>query len=151
MKLHCPCCHAKFPLEAALEDGAARDLMGLLTTGGPLPARPLTAYLGLFRPRSGTLGWERALRLARETLALCDAPERLATALSQTVEAIRAKAGEGGVKPLKNHNYLKRVLEDVPAMTPALRIVEPHSGGTTAAPQSKTAQGLEVLEKFKHG
>ena len=40
MQLNCPCCHARFPLEAALQDDAARDMNGLLVTMQPQLVRP---------------------------------------------------------------------------------------------------------------
>jgi hypothetical protein len=52
VQLTCPCCHAKYPLEAATEEEAAGELQLLLVQAGPL-ARPLVAYLGLFRAKAG--------------------------------------------------------------------------------------------------
>ena len=114
MNLTCPCCHAKYPLEAALEGAAAGELQRLLAQAGPL-ARPLIAYLGLFRSKTRALSFDRAVRLAAEVLALSVDGRQLALALAETVEAIRAKRDQGQIKPLTNHNYLRRVLESVGA------------------------------------
>jgi len=114
MNLSCPCCHAKYPLEAALDGEAAGELQLLLAQAGPL-ARPLIAYLGLFRSKTRALSFDRAVRLAGEVLALSADGRQLALALGETVEAIRAKRDQGQIKPLANHNYLKRVLESVGA------------------------------------
>ncbi len=118
MRLRCPVCHAEAALEAWAEDEAARELMALLAGLEAEVGRPLTAYLGLFRPKKSALSWERALRLAREVLALCPDSVRLSAAMSQTVESLRAKRLEGNDRPLSNHNYLKRVLEGMPEAAP---------------------------------
>ncbi len=114
MILHCPCCHAQFSVETIIQDEAARELLGLK---GTLP--PATfSYLALFRSEKRALSWERALRLAKEiidngqwTMDNCQPStvnyQLLNEAMMETVEALRGK-GKG---PLKNHNYLKRVLE----------------------------------------
>lgn len=114
MRLRCPVCHAEAALEAWAEDEAARELMGLLAGLDAALGRPLVAYLGLFRSRSRALAWDRALRLAREALALADSAV-LAEALSETTEAMRMKREAGDIRPLENHNYLKRVIESVAA------------------------------------
>jgi len=115
MRLRCPVCHAEAALEAWAEDEAARELMGLLAGLDAEIGRPLTHYLGLFRSRSRVLAWDRALRLAREALAVHEAPAVLAAALTETVEAMRMKREAGDIRPLENHNYLKRVAESVAA------------------------------------
>jgi hypothetical protein len=106
MNLHCPCCHAQFSVEAIIQDEAARELLGLKAD---LP--PATfSYLSLFRSEKRALSWERALRLAREIAEIGGrgpVTGSLNEAMMETVEALRGK-GKG---PLKNHNYLKRVME----------------------------------------
>lgn len=118
MILHCPCCHTRFPLEAALENGAARELMALLVSRPMDLARPLVSYLGLFRSRSRALSWDRALHLAWEVVELERDVGLLAAALAETVEAIHAKREHGAPRPLTNHNYLRRVLETRSARRP---------------------------------
>ncbi|WP_417595015.1 hypothetical protein [Oceanospirillum sp.] len=126
MMLRCPSCHISHSLDQVVSDDAARELMGLMGTLPKEVSRPLVAYLGLFRSKSRALAWERALRLCQEVIALDpnggQHSPRLGAALSETVEALRAKQQQGGWKPLTGHNYLKRVLESleaVPMQAPA--------------------------------
>ena len=108
----CPICHSRISLEALVQDEAGRELLALVARLDTETGAALVSYLGLFRPASRDLANERALRLAGETLALVLAADtaRLAIALSETVEALRGKQPR---RPLKNHNYLRRVLESV--------------------------------------
>jgi hypothetical protein len=144
VQLICPCCHTRFPLDAANQDEAARDLLALR---GQLPPRvwgPFIAYLGLFRSETRALAWDRALRLAREVMELKADPERLETALAETVEALRLKGGP----PLKNHNYLKRVLETAacsPAVVPSRSRAAETTGG---APAGKRMAALNALAEW---
>lgn len=150
MRLRCPVCHAEAALEAWAEDEAARELMALLSALDATLGRPLVAYLGLFRSASRALAWERALRLAREVLALDADAQRLAAALSQTVEQLRIKRDAGDGRALSNHNYLKRVLEGVPPSC-AVEVAAPaarHAPRIERAP-SATVDGLMRLEALK--
>ncbi|HXF66226.1 MAG TPA: hypothetical protein VNK67_05940 [Burkholderiales bacterium] len=108
----CPICHSHLSLEAIVQDDCARELLGLLASLPDDLSRSLVSYLGLWRPAKQDLRWDRALRLAREVLALEGDAARLAWALAETVEAIRLK---GGQMPIKSHGYLRRVLENAPA------------------------------------
>lgn len=148
MRLRCPVCHAESAIEAWVEDDAARELMGLLAGLDAPLGRALVAYLGLWRPASRALSWERALRIAREVLALDADALRLAAALSQTVEQLRLKRDGGDMRPVSSHGYLKRVL----AGTPSAVVVE--SDAASAAPlaphkASATAHGVMRLEALK--
>jgi len=141
-------------LEAAMEEAAGREFTAFLAGLGEL-ARPLVAYLGLFRPATRALAYERMLRLAREVMELSDDNSRLAAAISETVEALRQKRDEGDVRPLKSHNYLKRVLENQPPSIP------PYQGGGNVMDSSpdkgrpggvsKTARAISRLENWKKG
>ena len=111
----CPVCHSQISLEAVCQDEAGRELLGILANLPGEASRALVQYLGLFRPEKRDLSNDRALRLAREVLALCADSLRLSAAMAETVEAIRAKSG---AVPMKNHNYLRRVLEGMPAAMP---------------------------------
>ena len=111
----CPVCHSQISLEAVCQDEAGRELLGILANLPGEASRALVQYLGLFRPEKRDLSNDRALRLAREVLALCADSLRLSAAMSETVEAIRAKSG---AVPMKNHNYLRRVLEGMPVAMP---------------------------------
>lgn len=131
-------------LEAYTADEAGHELLVTLSHSGPL-FRPLVAYLGLFRPASRDLSHERALRLAKEALALLDqgaSPAGLQRALTETVEAMRQKRDGGQIKPLTNHNYLKKVLETVGAEPAA---VTEYVTSETPAPRGKRAQALASL------
>lgn len=155
MQLTCPCCKAHIPLQAALEDDAGRELIAMLAAMPSDLALPLVHYLGLFRPAKQQLGWGRALRLAREVMALPGegGGGRRADLVVALVEANRAldeKRAQAGWKPLGNHNYLRRVLEGVAgrAAAPAgLPVVEAPAGAVVAS--SKTGRGLMALEALK--
>ncbi len=146
MMLHCPCCHAQFSVEAITQDAAARELLGLK---GELP--PATfSYLALFRSEKRALSWERALKLAREVVGLMDGVRAihespLQEAMVETVEALRGK-GKG---PLKNHNYLKRVLESRQAVSSERGAVQAVTGPRSQVPASKTASAIGRLEQWK--
>lgn len=121
----CPICHSQISLEAVCQDEAGRELLGVLANLPGEASRALVQYLGLFRPEKRDLSNDRALRLAREVMGLSSDYLRLSAAMSETVEAIRAKSG---AVPMRNHNYLKRVLEGMP-QAGALVV----SGGVTGA------------------
>ncbi|MRR33175.1 hypothetical protein EG829_00545 [bacterium] len=147
MIYHCPLCHGAFSIEALTQDQAGRDLLVLVAKAGPL-APALLAYLSLFRSEKRALAFDRAHRLAQEVLELSSDNMVLATALSETVEALRAKREQGQAKPLKNHNYLKRVMESTPAMgTGPLTTSEGLS--PSPAPASKTARAIGRLQSRK--
>lgn len=141
----CPVCHSHIALEAVVQDESARELLGLLAGMSVELGRALVAYLGLFRSAKRDLANDRALRLAREVRALTTDEARLATALAETVEALRGKGGP----PLKNHNYLKRVLESVAVMPLAGTVPTALTTPTAHTPAqrltSKTAQAMKAL------
>ena len=143
----CPICHSRISLEALVQDEAGRELLALVARLDTQTGAALVSYLGLFRSACRDLANERALRLARETLALVGSGRmdtaRLAIALSETVEALRGKQPR---QPLKNHNYLKKVLESVQA-----RPVIAHNEQGAVAPKSKTGQACMTLENLKQG
>lgn len=115
----CPICHSQISLEAVCQDEAGRELLGILANLTGETSRALVRYLGLFRPEKRDLANDRALRLTREVLALCPDYVRLSAAMAETVEAILGKCGaKSGSVPMKNHNYLKRVLEGMPEAAP---------------------------------
>lgn len=154
MRLRCPVCHADAALEAWVEEAAARELFGLLATLPDGVARQLVRYLGLFRSSKRALAWDRALRLAREVLALGVATEVLEAALAETVEAMLAKRESGDVRPLDNHNYLRRVAESVQARVVCAPAVLAHDAqaardGRGAIKPSATVDGVLRLEALK--
>ncbi|QUN06451.1 hypothetical protein KDN34_03020 [Shewanella yunxiaonensis] len=112
MKLcRCPVCHSSLHLDALVQDDAARELLAELTKMNAGLARVMVAYIGLFRPEKSDLSWNRALKLTTETLAMASSTDLLREALTETVMKLRASRTDGKVRPLTNHNYLKRVLE----------------------------------------
>lgn len=151
MRLRCPVCHADAALEAWVMDEAARDFVALLAGLEADLGRPLVAYIGLFRPRKTALTWDRALRLAREVLALTPDAHRLASALSSTVDTLRAKRAAGDARPLSNHNYLKRVLEGVLEGSSGELAPRRPSRTTGAGTTSSTLDAVMRLEALKQG
>lgn len=149
MQLTCPCCHTRYPLGAALDRDAGAELMGLLAGMAPELARPLVAYLGLFRARTTQLAWDRAGRLAAEVLALTPDTAALAAALADTTEAMSDKRQAPGWKPLGNHNYLRRVLETTAARHPAGAVAVVGDAPSRAGLTSKTGLALTSLEGLK--
>lgn len=148
MKVKCPSCHAEMDLLTVLDGTAGSELMNLLAGLEPTLARPLVAYLSLFRSKARALAWDRALKLAQEVLALADKP-RLSTGLAKAVEIFREKQRSESWKPLSNHNYLRKVLADLPAETTAVTVIQPTVPQRPAF-RSQTAQGMAALEALKH-
>lgn len=113
MKLgRCPICHSDLHLDALIEDAAGREVLAMLLKFTHSCARPLVAYLGLFRPAKSNLSNSRTAKLMGEVLDQFKPSRHLAHALSETVRQIQKKrAGSGDVKPLSNHNYLKTVYD----------------------------------------
>lgn len=138
MNIKCPCCGSQFSVEVALQEEAGRELFAeIIRLSAPM-SRALFSYLGLFRPAERVLSWSRALKLAREVLAL--APEHvLLPALEDTLAALGDKRGQPGWKPMKNHNYLARVLESV-AGGQVARAQLP-----AAAPRGRASKHLEAI------
>jgi len=153
----CPICHSRISLEAMVQDDAGRELLNLLVKLDSSHARALVSYLGLFRSSTRDLSNDKAIRLANDVLELCQPYDFKVSALLKTVESLQGKGG----KPLANHNYLKRVLEDTTNKNKAVGWVErseTHAvnkdGFRDALPilparnLSKTAQALQSLEDF---
>jgi hypothetical protein len=141
----CPVCHAHLHLDALVQDEAGRELLGLCATLPDDLGRALVGYLSLWRPARGDLDHARALKLAREVLALDHDHARLALALSETVESLRAK---GEARRMTNHNYLKRVLESTPAAG-SLSVAERPAVQHRAAKTSTTMDAMLRLEAIK--
>lgn len=138
MLLHCPCCHARYSIDAIAQDEAARELLALRLSPAEL------AYLGLFRTEARSLPFDKALRLAKEVRDL-GATEQLEQALADTVDSLRAKGG----KPLKNHNYLKRVLESTAARTQEVSLHP--SPFTIHQKSSKAVSAVSDLSRWAAG
>ncbi|MCJ8285124.1 hypothetical protein [Halomonas sp.] len=151
MDIRCPCCHSTFGLEHVTEDEALREMMALLADLPREVSRPLVAYVGLFRGKTRATAYERQLRLAREALELAGDVSLVGAALSETVEAIRGKRDNGeDTRPLRNHNYLKRVVESLGARG----VGAVQSGAMVereAAPQRPAKGVMRALQAMERG
>ena len=135
----CPICHSRIHLDALIQDSAGRDLLALIAKLDRQLAMPLVTYIGLFRSNKRDLANDRAYRLASDVLSLGEGAA-LTIALSQTTEQMRNKAALGQFKPLSNHNYLKRVLEDTVLVPEVLVGVMPASGSMVISKADKRRQ-----------
>ncbi len=148
MMLHCPCCHAQFSIEAVIQDEEARRLIGMK---GEFPPA-LFAYLSLFRSEKRALAWDRMTRLTVEVLAIGEqgaGSGALNEAMAETVEALRGKGGA----PLKNHNYLKKVLlnrGNVESLN-RLNSSTPQQFNSSTASSSKTDAAINSLDGWHCG
>lgn len=141
MHLTCPACNVTGSIEAFVKDEAAGELINLAGSLPPSLWRALLAYIGLFRT-SRKLSFDKALKLAKEALALSANPAHLEQALEDTVEALRTKNGP----PLKNHNYFRRVLESNPPQSPLCHRGEAEGRGVV--PRSKAAIAIAALGEW---
>lgn len=144
MNLRCPYCHAKFPVEALTQDEAARELLGMRAT--MLPS--LLSYLTLFRTGKRDLPFDRALTLAKETMALATDSARLEAALANTVESLRQKRENGAAKPLKDHKYLLAVLENTRIEDKGTRFGD---NLPTSSRTSRRADAIDALSAWAEG
>lgn len=149
MRIKCPSCSADFDLLSALQDASGRELVGLLAKLDSSLSIGLVTYLSLFRSPTRALAWDRALRLANEVMALGADRQKLAAGLSKSCDVLREKQHQSSWKPLTNHNYLIRVLADLPAM-PAESLIE--KPGSHQQPQrtSKMFSTIQALQGLKH-
>lgn len=148
MDIRCPCCHAQFNLEHVVEDEALRELMAILAELPRDVSRPLVAYIGLFRAKSRATAYERQLRLAREALAMAGDTSLVGAAMSETVEAIRAKRDSGqDTRPLKNHNYLKSVIASLGARQDAGQAMATFDGEAPRKPAKGMMRALEAANR----
>lgn len=155
MQIKCQCCYAKYDYLMILEDEYERELLQLMNKLGRPLAYYLCVYVSLFKSPKREIPPEKELRLTKEVLALSTSQSQLTEGLQKVVDVMREKQASGGFKQLKNHNYLKRVLEDTP------RPPVPATGTEIApvnAPQqpsqarqftSKTSSGMMRLQSFK--
>jgi len=139
----CPVCHARIGLEALVQDEAGRELLGVLARLSVEAGSALVSYLSLFRSASRDLANAKALKLAKEALALAPL-ELVSEAMRKTVDNLQGH----GNRHLTNHNYLKKVLQDIllkPFHTAAKEEqVMPYG----LVKRSKTAQAVQALEEF---
>jgi hypothetical protein len=142
----CPTCHAHISLEQIAQDESASQLIKLFAQMNGELSRPLVAYLSLFRPEKRDLSNERALRLCVEVCELTTDHAMLAVALSKTVDILRNKSAG----PLKNHNYLFRVLTGISKPPGQSVIVSGQVEQKTGYAAGKTEQAFMDLEAMKH-
>jgi hypothetical protein len=144
----CPHCHLPLDLAHLVSDDAASQVLRIVVAAGD-DARPLLAYVGLWRPAKRDLSWDRTLKLLTEVQAMLIGIDRQAAceALSATVQGIRDK---GGKLPITSHGYLQKVVAGIerrPEADGQALVVQP--APAHAAPRSKTAQALAALEAMK--
>lgn len=118
MQISCPVCHARYALEAALTDAAAREAVALaLKLPAPL-GELLLGYIGLFRPTKRSLSWSRVTKLLTELQSMIKAGEiernGRAWAAPQAhwqaaLEQMLTRRDKLSL-PLANHGYLLEIL-----------------------------------------
>jgi len=113
VRLTCPCCQAEFPLEAALNDVAARQAVVRAFRQTPY-GDLLTGYVGLFKPEKRAISMARLAKLLDELLDMIakgtverggriySAPQAY---WQQGLEEMLARR-DSLTLPLKSHGYL---------------------------------------------
>ena len=118
MVVTCPCCFARFAIEAALtDDDARRAVAAALKMPAPLGELVLR-YIGLFRPAKRALAWDRAAALIDALLLPIQAGrvERHGRVWAAPLDAWRAALTEMLDRrdklqlPLKSHGYLFEIV-----------------------------------------
>jgi hypothetical protein len=121
-------------LDALVQDQAGRELIATVSKLHVATAGAVLSYMGLFRPAKSDLSNGRALKLLNEILSLTANENALCQALEQTYTNISTNRRENSdIKPLSNHNYLKKVLQSIPAW-------DRDSAGATNEIITRTAQ-----------
>ena len=114
MKLtRCNTCHANIHLDALVQDNSAKTLLATVAKLPKSLAVNVIGYVALFRPAKSDLNNDRAARLINEVLELSSNQNALNAALEQTVQTLHAKRQQGTAQPLKNHSYLKKVIDTI--------------------------------------
>lgn len=118
MQITCPCCFARFAIEAALTDEHARQAVAVALKMPP-PLGDLTLrYLALFRAPNRALSWDRAARLLGDLLAPMQAGriERHGRVWAAPLPAWQTAFEEMLARrdklqlPLKSHGYLWEIV-----------------------------------------
>lgn len=118
MQLTCPCCFARFSIEAALTDDAARKAVAAaLKLPAPL-GDLILRYLAFFRPSKRALSWDRAAKLLNELVEPIQAArvERHGRAWPAPIEYWREALEQMLDRrdklqlPLKSHGYLFEIV-----------------------------------------
>ncbi|MBN4664215.1 hypothetical protein HUS70_03245 [Pandoraea nosoerga] len=158
MKVKCPACGAVASLDALIgHDGAREAVLAALQMPAPL-AKVLIQYVGLFRPATRELSFDRLAKLLGELLPDVNAQriERGGQVFDAPIEAwiealgqVLAARESGRLKvPLKTHGYLYEVLAGTRVSSTSVMTAEP---ATAPRQMGKVAAGLAALEQFKHG
>lgn len=127
MIVTCPCCHARYAIEAGLNDDAARQAVA---AASKLPGQLgdlVLRYIALFRPEKRALSWDRAARLLTEISDMIQAGriERHGRLWAAPVEAWRDAITEMLNRrdkltlPLDGHGYLLAIIEGRASKTEA--------------------------------
>lgn len=124
MRLICPSCGACCSAEAWGNDAKAREVLAAIAA----MEQPtlVVRYLGLFRPASRGLAWDRAGRAVADLRGLLGAaelawkggrplPVRPGLWFSAMEIVVEKEAAGKLVRPLKDHNFLKAVAYDLAA------------------------------------
>lgn len=153
MKLtRCPVCHSNLHLDALIQDDSGRDLLVEVSKLPDFVAKPMLAYLSLFRPLKSDLSNSRALRLICEVTTEFKADHILATSLVECVGKLREKRQlHSDQKPLTNHNYLKQVYKTVAVRNHVhVDALENKKNSKTDAPQpDNSAWYLEQAKRMQ--
>ncbi|MGX2951431.1 hypothetical protein ACWIUA_11115 [Ursidibacter sp. B-7004-1] len=150
MKLcRCPICHSDLHLEALMEDDAGRELLGKISQLSHGVAKPMVAYLGLFKPMKSNLSNSRALKILDDVLSQYECSRLLAHCLSETVQAVRKKRLNGqNHEPLTNHNYLKSVYETQKISFVATPTSKPDSRSEARMAEDKHRSDIEYIDRL---
>lgn len=117
MRVICPCCQTDFPIEAGINDIAARNAVVRAFSLTPLGDQ-LLAYVQLFKPGQRALAMPRLVKLLDELLPMIQSGkiERSSRIYSapneywrQAIEEMLAKRDQLTL-PLKSHGYLFTII-----------------------------------------
>lgn len=120
MRVTCPDCASRFPLEAGFVEADGKRMAALLADVEPVLGRAVLRYLGLWKPAKRELRLERALRIATEVLDLVKAGSvmrdgregvRRATTPAIWTTAIEQMV-DGAARldlPIDSHGYLRAI------------------------------------------
>lgn len=142
----CPVCRSHLDLQTMQSDEVTRELLGVVAKLPSQLAGPLLAYVGLFRPEKRDLTNDRTLKLIQEVQALTSDTYLLGAAMAETVQQIHTNRQQGGdAQPLKNHNYLKKVIKGISDRIGQAVPVPAKSENSTAAPAE--SDSLDAWER----
>ena len=150
-------CHTQLDLLSILEDEASRELLKEVSKLESYLATSVLLYVGLFKPGKSKLNNSRALKLLNETLSLTGNKRLLSEACDATVLAIREKRKVSQAKPLKDHQYLKRVIENMVETSATVNTstrlgsnIQIKEQGVIVSPEEAQRQHEEMLARYKN-